>query len=38
MVHVYQAISDGSIGRGEKVIVDSNKTVEDGDRVRLENE
>lgn len=34
----FAAISDGVIGRSEKVIVDSNKTVEDGDRVRLENE
>lgn len=34
----FAAINDGAISRGEKVIVDSNKTVEDGDRVRLENE
>lgn len=34
----FAAINDGLIGRSDKVIVDSNKTVEDGDRVRLENE
>lgn len=34
----FAAINEGIIGRNEKVIVDSNKTVEDGDRVRLENE
>lgn len=34
----FAAITDGVIGRNEKVIVDSNKTVEDGDRVRLETE
>ena len=34
----FAAINDGIIGRGEKVIVDSNKTIEDGDRVRQENE
>lgn len=34
----FAAIKDGIIGRGEKVIVDSNKTIEDGDRVRQENE
>lgn len=33
----FAAINDGIIGRGDKVIVDSNKTVEDGDRVRMEN-
>ena len=32
----YAAISDGIIGRNEKIITDSNKIVEDGDRVRLE--
>jgi len=34
----FAAINDGIIGRSDKVIVDSNKIVEDGDRVRLENE
>lgn len=34
----FAAINDGIIGRSEKVIVDSNKTIEDGDRVRQENE
>lgn len=34
----FAAINDGAIGRSEQVIVDSNKTVEDDDRVRLENE
>lgn len=34
----FAAINDGSIGRSEEVIIDSNKTVEDNDRVRLENE
>lgn len=34
----FAAINDGAISRSEKVIVDSNKTIEDGDRVRLENE
>ena len=34
----FAAIKDGIIGRDEKVIVDSNKTIEDGDRVRQENE
>ena len=32
----YAAISDGIIGRNEKIITDSNKIVEDGDRGRLE--
>lgn len=32
----YVAISDGIIGRNEKIIIDSNKAVKDGDRVRLE--
>lgn len=32
----YAAVSDGSLGRNDKIIIDSNKTVEDGDRVRLE--
>ena len=31
----YAAVSDGSLGRNDKIIIDSNKTVEDGDRVRL---
>lgn len=34
----YAAVSDGSLGRNDKIIIDSNKTVEDGDRVRLETE
>ena len=34
----FAAISDGTITRNEQVIVGSNKTVEDGDRVRLETE
>lgn len=34
----FVAVNDGAIGRSEQVIVDSNKTVEDNDRVRLENE
>lgn len=34
----YAAVSDGSIARNDKIIIDSNKTVEDGDRVRLESE
>lgn len=34
----FAAISDGTIARNEQVIVGSNKTVEDGDRVRLETE
>lgn len=34
----YAAVSDGSLGRNDKIIIDSNKTVEDGDRVRLESE
>lgn len=34
----FAAISDGTIDRNEQVIVGSNKTVEDGDRVRLETE
>lgn len=34
----FAAINDGAISRSEKVIVDSNKTIEDGDRVRLEKE
>ena len=32
----YAAVSDGSLGRNDKIIIDSNKTVEDG--VRLETE
>lgn len=34
----YAAVSDGSLGRNDKIIIDSNKRVEDGDRVRLETE
>lgn len=34
----FAAVSDGTIARNEQVIVGSNKTVEDGDRVRLETE
>ena len=34
----YAAVSDGSLGRNDKIIIDSNKTVEDGDGVRLETE
>ena len=34
----FAAINDGAIGRSEQVIIDSNKIVEDDDRVRLENE
>ena len=34
----YAAVSDGSLGRNDKIIIDNNKTVEDGDRVRLETE
>lgn len=34
----YAAVSDGSLGRNDKIIIDSNKTIEDGDRVRLETE
>lgn len=34
----YAAVSDGSLGRNDKIIIDGNKTVEDGDRVRLETE
>ena len=34
----YAAVSDGSLGRNDKIIIDSNKKVEDGDRVRLETE
>lgn len=34
----YAAVSDGSLGRNDKIIIDSNKTVEDGDRVRMETE
>lgn len=34
----YAAVTDGVLARNDKIIIDSNKTVEDGDRVRLENE
>ena len=34
----FAAINDGAIGKNERVIVDSNKTLEANDRVRLENE
>ena len=34
----YAAVPDGVLGRNDKIIIDSNKTVEDGDRVRLETE
>ena len=34
----YAAVTEGSLGRNDKIIIDSNKIVEDGDRVRLETE
>ena len=34
----YAAVTEGALGRNDKVIIDSNKAVEDGDRVRLETE
>lgn len=34
----YAAVTEGALGRNDKIIIDSNKTVEDGDRVRLETE
>ena len=34
----YAAVTEGSLGRNDKIIIDSNKTIEDGDRVRLETE
>ena len=34
----YAAVTEGVLGRNDKIIIDSNKTVEDGDRVRLETE
>lgn len=34
----FAALKEGSFSRSEQIIVDSNKTVEDGDRVRLESE
>ncbi len=34
----YAAVTEGTLGRNDKIIIDSNKTVEDGDRVRLETE
>ena len=34
----FAALKEGTFSRGEQVIISSNKTVEDGDRVRLENE
>ena len=34
----YAAVTEGTLGRNDKIIIDSNKIVEDGDRVRLETE
>ena len=34
----YVAVTEGALGRNDKIIIDSNKTIEDGDRVRLETE
>ena len=34
----FAALKEGTFSRGEQVIISSNKTVEDGDRVRLETE
>lgn len=34
----FAAINSNAISKGEQVIIDSNKNVEDGDRVRLESE
>ena len=34
----YAAVTEGALGRNDKIIIDSNKTIEDGDRVRLETE
>ena len=34
----YAAVTEGSLGRNDKIIIDNNKIVEDGDRVRLETE
>lgn len=34
----YAAVTEGALGRNDKIIIDSNKIVEDGDRVRLETE
>ncbi|MEE0931871.1 MAG: hypothetical protein U0L64_02375, partial [Clostridium sp.] len=34
----YAAVTEGVLGRNDKIIIDSNKAVEDGDRVRLETE
>ena len=31
-------MGEGTLGRNDKIIIDSNKIVEDGDRVRLETE
>ena len=29
----YAAVTEGALGRNDKIIIDSNKTIEDGDRV-----
>lgn len=34
----FAALKEGTFARNEQVIIDSNKTIEDGDRVRLETE
>ena len=34
----FAALKDGTLSRNEQVIIKSNKIIEDGDRVRLENE
>ena len=34
----YAAVTEGALGRNDKIIIDSNKAIKDGDRVRLETE
>ena len=34
----YAAVTEGLLGRNDKIIIDSNKAIKDGDRVRLETE
>lgn len=34
----YAAVTEGALGKNDKIIVDSNKIINDGDRVRLETE
>ncbi len=34
----YAAVTEGALGKNDKIIIDSNKIINDGDRVRLETE